>query len=76
MGGGARGDVKGVQAYFLNKAAVGTTPFVARSLNLAASDPGGSAGVGGHLGPIRGNILSGRRFELWAFTCGRFGTSP
>ena len=65
-----------VQAYFRDKVAAGTTSFVARSFNLAAVDPGGSVGVWGHYGPVRGNIVLARHFELWAFTGGRNADFP
>ena len=54
-----------VQAYLLNKAAVGATPFVARSLNSAGMDPGGSVGVRGHLRPVGVSFSQLRRFAHW-----------
>jgi len=65
-----------IQAYLAKNVTAGATPFVTRSLNSAGMDPGGSVGVGGHLRPVGVVCSAGRRFDLWAFTSGRFGTSP
>ena len=71
-----------ILAYLPNKVTAGTTPFVARSLNSAAIDPGGSVGVWGHLRPLGAGCSQLRRFELWLFTtsssrcCHNFELAP